>query len=298
MSLQQMILLAMQVSIIVTVFGFGLDANVDDLLYAVRRPRRLLRALVAMFVVMPLLALGLDHAFAFRPEIEVALVALALSPIPPLLPMKQKQAGGSASLGLGLMVTMALLSIVIVPPSVALMGQVFHRSSTMSPAAVARLILIAAVLPLLAGMAVGALLPGTANRIFKPIRLTANLLLVACVLAIVWASMPAILGLIGDGTLAALGVFIIVGLAVGHLMGGPVPTDRAVLALSTASRHPGIAIAIATANYPDARGITAAVLLYLLMNLVLTIPYVMWQKRRLTSAQTINQSINQSGDGL
>lgn len=279
MSSQQLILLAMQSSIIVTVFGFGLDSTLDDVLSVLRRPGRLLRALFAMFVVMPLLALGLDKAFEFRHEVEIALVVLALSPIPPLLPRKQDKATGGASFGMGLMVTVALLSIVIVPLGAMLMGPVFHRIFTMPPLAIAKVILVAAVLPLLAGMAVGALMPKTTHRIFKPIRLLANLLLPATALLVVWASRHAVLAQIGEGTVVAIAIFIVVGLLAGHLLGGPSPRDRAVLALSTASRHPGIAIAVATTNFPDVHAVTPTIVLYLLANLLLSIPYVMWHKR-------------------
>lgn len=284
MTLQQIILLTMQVSVIITVFGFGLDAKVDDLLYVVRRPVQLLRALAAMFVVMPLLALGLDKAFEFRLEVEIALVALALSPVPPLLPRKQDKATGDGSSGIGLMATMALLSIVIIPLGVSLTGPVFHRSFEMPPATIAKQIFMVAILPLVAGMVVGALLPSRVQQIFKPIRLIANILILATALLIVWASRQAVMAQVGDGTLYALVIFILVGLAAGHLLGGPAPRDRAVLALSTASRHPGIALALASANFPDVHGVTATVLLYLLLNLVLSIPYVLWQKRRLVAA--------------
>ena len=68
-----------------------------------------------MFVVMPVLAVALDKAFDFRHEIEVALVALSLSPVPPLLMKKEDKAGGSQSYALGLLVTMGVLSLAVVP---------------------------------------------------------------------------------------------------------------------------------------------------------------------------------------
>jgi len=249
-------------------------------LYVVRRPKRLLLALLAMFVVMPLLALALDKAFEFRPEVEIALVVLALSPIPPLLPRKQGKAAGSASFGMGLMVTMALLSIAIIPLGATLMGAAFHRSFTVPPLVIAKLIVVMAVLPLLAGMAVAAFMPRTTLRIFKPVRLLANLLLPAAGLVIVWGARHALLAQVGESTVIALVVFIVAGLVAGHLLGGPAPRDRAVLALSTASRHPGIAIALASANFPDVHAVTPTIGLYLLLNLVLSMPYVMWHRRR------------------
>jgi bile acid:Na+ symporter, BASS family len=74
-------------------------------------------------------------------------------------------------------------------------------------------------------------------------------------------------------------VFVLVGLAVGHLLGGPDPEDRTVLALSTAMRHPAIAIAIAQSNFPDQKLAPAAILLYLLVSVIAAAPYLKWTKR-------------------
>jgi bile acid:Na+ symporter, BASS family len=79
-------------------------------------------------------------------------------------------------------------------------------------------------------------------------------------------------------------VFVLIGLAAGHLLGGPDPDDRTVLALSTATRHPGVAIAIANANFPGGKLAVAAVLLYVLVSAVVSIPYLNWIKRRHAAA--------------
>jgi bile acid:Na+ symporter, BASS family len=52
------------------------------------------------------------------------------------------------------------------------------------------------------------------------------------------------------------------------------------LALSTACRHPALAIAIDKANVPTEHNVLSAVLLYLLLNAVLTLPYVQWQRKK------------------
>jgi BASS family bile acid:Na+ symporter len=63
-------------------------------------------------------------------------------------------------------------------------------------------------------------------------------------------------------------------------MGGPHPDDRLVLALSTASRHPAIALAVAKANFPEEPRLGATILLYLLVNAIIGILYLSWHKRR------------------
>ena len=81
--------------------------------------------------------------------------------------------------------------------------------------------------------------------------------------------------------------FVIVGLLIGHLLGGPEREHSVVLALSTACRHPAIALTIASANFPDLR-FGGTILLYLLVSIVVCIPYVAWQRRRSIAAGPAN----------
>ncbi|MGB7951108.1 MAG: membrane transporter protein, partial [Candidatus Binatia bacterium] len=142
MDLRQIVMLCLQASIFLTVFSYGLQATVDDLLYLVRRPGVLARSLVAMFVFMPLIAVTITAVFDFHPAVEIALVAIAISPIPPLLPQRVVKAGGRASYGLGLMATAALLSIVFIPLAVHFIGRFFDKPFAIAPGAVARLALL------------------------------------------------------------------------------------------------------------------------------------------------------------
>jgi bile acid:Na+ symporter, BASS family len=281
MTLQQVIGLALQVSILMTVFGFGLRTSLDDVLYVVRRPGRLARSLLAIFVIMPIVAVAIDRLFELRPSVEIALVALALSPIPPLLPGREQKAGGHGSYALGLMMIVAALSIATVPVAVELVGRYFTKPFAMPLGAIASLALKTAILPLVAGMAFRRLLPAVAARIVKPVGKIATVLLVAGLLALLAGTLPTVFSLIGNGSILAMAAFVVAGLAAGHLLGGPNGDDRLVLALSTASRHPAIALAIAKANFPDEPHLGATIILYLLVNLLFGIPYQVWQKRRL-----------------
>ena len=80
------ILYALLLSIWLIVLSLGARASVDDALYVIRRPVLLIRAMAAIFVVMPAFALTVSSIFSLPPEIEFALVALSVSPIPPLAP--------------------------------------------------------------------------------------------------------------------------------------------------------------------------------------------------------------------
>ena len=130
----------------------------------------------------------------------------------------------------------------------------------MSPATVAEFVLLTVIAPLAAGMVARRAVPGFTERMAKPVSMVATGLLLAVVVPILFTAWSAIVSLIGNGTVLAIAAFIIAGLAAGHLLGGPDPEDRTVLAFSTAFRHPGIAIAIAGVNFPGQKLVTAAVL--------------------------------------
>jgi bile acid:Na+ symporter, BASS family len=284
MDLKTIIVLALKASILLTVFSFGLQATKDDLLCVVRRPGHFVRALLALFVIMPVVAILLVKNFGLLPPVKIALVALAISPIPPLLPRKTGKAGGHPGFALGLMATAAVLAIFLIPLTMELLERVFGLALTMTAGAVAKLAFMTVLLPLLAGIAFRAVAPAVAEKIAKPIGAVAGVLLALGALVILVAVLPGIKSLIGSGTVISMVVFVIVGLAAGHFLGGPDPDKRTVLGLSTACRHPGIAFAIGVTNFPNERLVPAAVLLYLLVSAVVCIPYVNAQKRRVAEA--------------
>src|SRR5215510_4547149 len=94
MDLATLVSAAVQASVCLIVFSLGLGSTREDALYLLRRPRQLVRSLLSMNVVMPLVAAGLAAVFDFPGALNISLVALAVSPVPPILPMRQLRAGG------------------------------------------------------------------------------------------------------------------------------------------------------------------------------------------------------------
>lgn len=279
MSIAELITAALKAAIIVTVFGLGLRTDRRDVLSLLRQPSLLFRSLLAMNIIMPLFAVGAVLVMTPARPIAIALIALSLAPIPPLLPKKQVKAGGDAAYIVGLLAAVSLVSIVWIPLAIELVQRVAGVPLSVAPMDVVGVVGITVLAPLLAGVAVHWLAKPFAEMI-EPILSRAALLVlligVVLILAVTWRG---VLEQIGDGTILLFAAFIVVGLAVGHLLGGPVPADRTVLAIATSSRHPGMALAIAQLNFPNEKTVVAAILLYLLLNAVISLPYVAWRKR-------------------
>src|SRR5262249_36420173 len=117
MDLAELVVLGIKISIVLIVFGLGLKSTPSDVVYLARRPALLARSLLSMNVITPLLAAAIVAAFSLKPAVEVALVVLSISPVPPILPIKQTRLSANKSYIYGLLFTEALLSIILIPLS-------------------------------------------------------------------------------------------------------------------------------------------------------------------------------------
>lgn len=276
--------LAINASMFLIVFSLGLRATFRNVIYLSRRPGLLLRSILAMNIIMLAFALIVCVVFDPPAPIKIALVALALSPVPPILPSKQFKAGGSIEYTIGLLIGAALISIVLVPIAIELLGRGAGITMHMRPEEVASIVFISIVIPLIAGVVLRHFAPPLAERIADPVSLLATIALFAAVIPVLLIATPALWPLIGNGVLGCLIAFTLVGVTVGHLLGGPESGNRTVLALATGTRHPGIALAIASINFPNEKAVMVIVLYHVIIGTIVSLPYVRWRRRSHASA--------------
>ena len=278
MTAAQWLGLVLQVSIMLTVLGLGLTATQQDATYLLRRPRLLARAVISMNIAMPIIAALIATTFALPLEVKVALVALAVSPVPPIIQKKQISAGGRREYVVGLLVAMSLLAIVLVPLTVLILDEIFGRAASITPASVAKIMLLTVLTPLGVGLLLRHWVP-PAEKAAGAIIAVAGLLLVVAVVLLLYGLWPVTRTYIGNGVVAMLAALAVIGLAVGHILGGPRPGDRTALAMSTSSRHPAVALAIATSGaVTEPKPELAIILLYLVVATFVALPYQKWRR--------------------
>ncbi|TCM17134.1 BASS family bile acid:Na+ symporter [Novosphingobium sp. PhB165] len=275
MTLVQAMKLLVLLSVMLTVLSLALRARAGDFFYLFREWRLGLRAVIAMFVIVPIVAIIMADVFDLKGPVKVALVALAFSPVPPLLPRKQAKAGGEASYISGLLVAAALASLVLAPIGLSLIGEIFGLEMQVSRAGMATTLGLTIALPLALGVLGQRVLgDARAGAVSGPLSKVANVLFAVSVLSLLVALAPAVGKLLGDGTIVALVAMSLVGLAAGWFLAGDDRHNRAVLALASAARHPGVAIGIATTSFPDAKLAPAAIILAAVVNTLIAIPFL------------------------
>jgi len=200
---------------------------------------------------------------------------LAVSAGAPLVPRKLGAVGNPAY-AFSLVVTSSLVAIVLVPVWLSLLGAHFGIDAAVSPVTVAWAVAKAFLIPLGLGMAVRARWPAPGAALAEGMLRFAASVMVACVAALLATHWEVLVLLPWQGV-AALLLFMLIALAVGHALGGPEADNRTALAVACATRHIGIAVLVATA-FPGPR---TAVLItaYLICSLAVTVPYLRWRLR-------------------
>ncbi len=263
-----------KLSLALAVLAIGLRSSEGDAMWLIRRPGLLARSILSINVMAPLVALAVTQAFDLQPAVEVAIVALSISPVPPILPIKTGKAGGESAYAIGLLTAVSLAAIVLVPLSVTALAALLGGTAPLAGRPVAVLMVEGVLAPLGVGLVIRRLAPGFAARAAKPVNAVGMFLLVIGFILILIAAWPAMRSLLGGRTLVAILIVTALGLFVGHELGGPDDANRPVLALASVSRHPAVAIAVASAAFPSSRLVAPAVLLQFVVATLACLPYI------------------------
>jgi bile acid:Na+ symporter, BASS family len=281
------VMVALQLSLGLLVLSIGLHTRPGDALFLFRHPALFARSVLAINVIMPVFVVWVAFVFALKAPVMLALLALSMSPMPPFLPVSAAKAGGEISYTVALLAAESALAIVLVPLATWILGLLLQTEIHMSAGVVAKIVVAGILLPLALGAGLRQYAPHTADRIARPVNAAAIALLAAGFIPLLVVVFLPMVSLIGNGTIVAIIAIAIIGLGVGHALGGPDPKHRPVLALATASRHPAVAIAIASAAFPEAKLAPAAIVLAMLTTALVSFAYTKWEKKLIAAPSTL-----------
>ena len=284
MTAAKLLSLAFQASLFLIVFGTGMSARRGDGTFLLREPALLLRSIVSMQVIAPLIVVALSSALPLQPVVKIALVMLALSPVPPFLPRKELEPGGQRPYVVSLLGISAALSVFTIPASLAVLDSVVGLTLAIPAMEIAREAQFTVIIPLALGVLLQRFAPTISAAWGQFVARAGTALLLVAIVPQLPGMLPAFRLLAGDGTLLVIATSTVLALIVGHVLGAPVYDDRTVLALSTACRHPGIAIALAHANFASERLAVPAVFMSLIVGALVALPYAALSRRRLPAS--------------
>ncbi|SNS44331.1 Predicted Na+-dependent transporter [Sphingomonas laterariae] len=280
MDLKTLIPLLLTGSIMLLLISVGMASWRGDFAYVLKRPPLLGKAMLAVNILPPLIAVIVTSFFPLLPAVKAGILLMAISPVPPVLPNKDIKYGGRTEYAYGIYAAMAICSIVTVPLLGEILSHYYGVDAIFPLSVLAKNVLIGVVVPLAIGIVLGRwLMPKIAHKYAPIISTIAAICVSLAFIALIIPLWSDIMALVRDGAVIAIAIIIALVLLCGHALGGPRFEDRPILAFTAATRHPGIALALAGANLVDKK-VSAAVLLTLIVGLIVQIPYQIFVNRR------------------
>jgi BASS family bile acid:Na+ symporter len=254
----------------------GLETDLDAVARGWRERRRFLflRALAAVVLGVPLLALAVVVAFPMPPVARGAILLLAVCPGRPQFLSSAGRAGASAPTALTTLLLLAVIGPLTVPAWLWVLGRVYRVDLAVSPRLVIEIVASAVLVPFALGNLVSRYAPGFAARTAKWVRLLASLALLASSIVAVMAGASRLLELF-PGAAAALLVLTMGSAILGHWAGAPRLADSKAFAFAAVSGDPTLVLAIAARGFPDLRA-EGVVIACLVVRALALVPYQGW----------------------
>jgi BASS family bile acid:Na+ symporter len=267
------------VTLVEMMIYIGLSVSVSDVVSTLKNWRLVARGIVANYVLVPALTLGLLLLFQAQPLVAVGFMILAVCPAGPYGAPYTVIAKGNVGAAAGLMIILAGLSPLLSPVLLRVLVPLVTGSEPVK-VDVAKMVvtlLLGQVLPLLAGLAVRKWRPQLAACLLGPAEKGTKILNAAFLVLVLYAQFRSLLAIRLLGFLGML-LLLVASMAIGWLAGGPGSRGRTAMAMTTAVRNNGVGMVIATGSFAGTPAVTAAVV-YGMVGMLGALGFAVWWGR-------------------
>ena len=253
-----------------SMLGAGLRLTVREILQPLRNARLVALALVANFVLVPLLAYLILLAIPLDRPLKVGLILLSTAGGAPFLPVLARFAKGNVAFSVGLMIVLMVVTVVYMPVVLPLL----LPGVEVSPWEIARNLILLMLLPLGIGLLFRARSEAVAEILRKIADNATNYSLVLVLALILTLHFNGIISVIGSGAILAGAIFMVGAFLLGYLLGGPGSDTKRVLGLATGQRNIAAAMLVASRNFSEPM-VIVMLLIVTLLGLFIQIPVAM-----------------------
>jgi predicted Na+-dependent transporter len=251
--------------IVTSMLAMGMGLTMAQILQPLKNVRLVILALLANFVLVPLLAYAINRIIPLDQSLQIGLVVLSTAAGAPFLPKLVQGAKGNIAFGVGLMALLMVVTIFYMPFVLPLL----LPGVEVNPWDIAKSLIVLMLIPLAIGLLFKSHSPDSAEH-WQPVMNKISSLSILILLVVgLGLNLSNIIDLIGSLGMVALLVFIAGSLLIGMLLGGRDPSIRSVMGLGTAQRNVAAAILVSVQNFSDSNTVSFVLVAAVLLLLVL-----------------------------
>jgi predicted Na+-dependent transporter len=251
--------------IITSMLAMGMSLTIAQIIQPLKNARLVALALLANFVLVPLLAYAITLVIPLEQSLQIGLVVLATAAGAPFLPKLVQGAKGNIAFGVGMMVLLMVVTIFYLPIVLPLL----LPGVSINPWDIAKSLIVLMLVPLAIGLLMKSHSPETTAQWQPVMNKISGLAMLILLVVGLGLNVSNIISLIGSNGLLALIIFIVGCLLIGLLLGGRDPGVRSVMGLGTAQRNVSAAILVSAQNFSGSNTLpfvlVAAILLLLIL---------------------------------
>ena len=258
---------AIFIFVVTSMLAVGLGLSLSQILESLRSTRLIFSALVANFVLVPMLAYFIIRVIPLAQPLATGILILGTGAGAPFLPKLLEFAKGNLAFAVGLMFLLMTVTIVFMPIVLPILLPTAHVGAW----AIAKPLVTVMLIPLSLGLLVRARKEAFATFFEPHLRQASTLALVFAIILVLAANYHKAGRIIGLNAIVAGAVLLLVSLGFGFVLGGASADTRNVFAFGTAQRDISAAFVVAVENFSDPN-VVVMLIVVLLLGVCIQIP--------------------------
>jgi predicted Na+-dependent transporter len=251
--------------IVCSMLAMGLGLTLSQIVQPLKNARLVILALLANFVLVPLLAYGITLIIPLEDSLKIGLIVLACCAGAPFLILEARGAKANLGVAVGVMTLLMVVTIFYLPVVLPLL----LSGVEVDAGAIAQSLIVLMLIPLILGLLVKSHAPETAKNWAPTMNKVGSLGILILLVVGLGLNLANVISLIGTRGFLALLLFIFGSLLIGFAVGGRDPGVRTVMGLGTAQRNVSAAILITLTNFAGTMAVPYVLVAAILLPLIL-----------------------------
>jgi BASS family bile acid:Na+ symporter len=227
--------------------ALGLSQTVRQIFEPLRNMRITISAVVASYIILPLLAASIARLFGLDPSLRYGLVLVAMAAGAEAGPIFTAKSNANVSLAGGILVMSIGITIFYIPLMLGILLPDVHFD-------VKHLLLkliLTIVAPLLLGLFIRSRFEKIAHTAEKYLHKISRLFIVLLLFTLIGLYYKQIIGLFGTYAILAGVICVIAGFGIGYLLGWPERSTRLAMGFMHGARNLSVAVMVASSAFRD-----------------------------------------------
>jgi len=248
--------------------ALGLSQTVKQIIEPLKNVRKTISAIVASYIILPLLATSIARLFGLDPSLRYGVVLLAMAAGAEVGPIFTAKSNANISLSGGILAMSIGITIIYIP---FMLGVLLPDVQFDVKHLLLKLILTI-VVPLLLGLFNRSRFEKIAHTAEKYLHLISRLFVVLLLLTLIGLYYEKIIGLFGTYAILAGVIYVIAGFGIGYVLGWPERSTMLAMGYMHGARNASVAVMVANSVFSDLPNVMLMIATMVILILGILIP--------------------------